>query len=163
MMHYSEPPQLEQQGRVPAELTKAVGGTPKLAGFVEALRDFINHSKFEAFFEQHQPFYTKLAEAAHRPTLALAGKMERDTGTGFDPSRFVLAPLLSTRPLTACQAFLDEAPEARLIVGVRDGVEPSFTRPAQFRKAFAAIQTMECRAPGARIAARTQRGASGNP
>lgn len=144
LMQHSDPPQLHRRGRPSRELIKAIGGRRKLLGFMSSLRDFVKHSDFETFFAKQQSFYEELAAKARKPALALLADVERDTGTPPQTARVILAPLLPDSLRSACQAVPNEAPETRLIVGVRDGLELPFTRPVQSKSAFSSLPRTGC-------------------
>jgi hypothetical protein len=145
MMHYSAPPELEYRSSPQDKLTRAIGSTAQLTGFFSALRDFAEHTGFEAFFKSQQSFYDELAREVHTPALALAAKLQRDDGTQLQSANFIVAPLLPNSTMSTCLSAGSEDPEARLILGLRDGVAATFKRPAQFSDAFKKFAQTRCK------------------
>lgn len=54
LKQHSEPPELASLREPSRELIAAIGGGPKLLGFVSSLRDFARHSDFAAFAQKRQ-------------------------------------------------------------------------------------------------------------
>jgi hypothetical protein len=58
LMQYSEPPKFTPLRRPSAELTAAIGGEPKLLGFMSSLRDFAKQSNLDAILQGQRPLVT---------------------------------------------------------------------------------------------------------
>jgi hypothetical protein len=58
LKQHSQPPELASLREPSRELIAAIGGGPKLLGFVSSLRDFAKHSDFAAFAQKRHSPYT---------------------------------------------------------------------------------------------------------
>ena len=145
MMHYSEPPQLEQRSRPTARLIEAAGGAEKLAGFMAALRDFANRSAFETFMNGRRADYVQLASEARMPALASLETLELDAAPEPHVATIILAPLLSRFVMSTCQDVANEGAQGWLILGVREGVRESFDNPAHGRMARNTFERSRCK------------------
>ncbi len=144
LMHFSQPPELDSTGPIERELVSAAGGTRKLAGFISALRDFVKHTNFEAFFNEQKPLYMELEARARQPAVALVASFERDTGAPVHTVRFILAPLLLNSSAGGCDALQKSVPATWVTVGLGNASEQPFEKPAQIKKALATVSRSDC-------------------
>ncbi|MEO6311244.1 MAG: cell wall hydrolase [Sphingomicrobium sp.] len=123
VLNYSALPVFKTQARPSRQLVRAVGGMTVYDGFITALRDFAEQSKFDTFLHDQSSFYAAIEKNARPSAFALAVEAQSKTARPVDQVKLLLAPLFDTAMIAGCAALPKNSAQPWLLVPAENGVE----------------------------------------
>jgi hypothetical protein len=128
LMRFTRPPALEARGVIPKTIEDSAKDQAELAAFIPLLRDFVQTSNFSRFYDQHQPLYAELSQAALPSVSKVLSNLERYTGSKIHDAKVVLGPLLHDGGFAASYETPGGESEAFAFIGPTSTVNglPSF-------------------------------------